>query len=454
MKRTLLIAFCFMAITSCSKEMDQPKPYVELAHPEWTKKATIYEVNIRQFSETGDFEGFRKHLPRLKDLGVDILWLMPIHPIGEKNRKGSLGSYYAVKDYYAVNPEFGTMDDFRQLVREIHDMGMYVILDWVANHSAWDNDLVNTHLEWYSKNEDGGFQPTPWYDWSDIIDFDYAQPGVRRYMTDALKFWVEETDVDGFRCDVAGFIPIEFWEQARKELDSIKPVFMLAEWESRDLHKKAFDMTYSWSLYDAMHDVYTGHRTVSVLHEYFAHHVNTFPANAFRMLFVDNHDKNSWEGSSFEVFGEALDAFIALTVVADGMPLIYSGQEAGLDRKLAFFDADPIAWQDHPTGELYKKLFQLKHDNPALWNGKWGGETIEIKTDNPEQVLAFARKNEDNLVIYVANFSGKKADFKLRSSLINSNLKHWDKITYPSVSLHKRLKLEPWEYLIFVNENS
>lgn len=254
-KNVLLPLVCLVFLTLQCKNYSehnlksyQPQKYVELKHPEWSKNSTIYEVNVRQYTPEGTFKAFETHLPRLKKMGIDIIWLMPIHPIGEKNRKGSLGSEYSVKDYYAINPEYGTMDDFKDLVRKIHSMGMYVIVDWVGNHSAWDNKLAQEHPEWYTKTVDGKFQPTPWYDWSDVIDFDYDQPAMRKYMTESMKYWVAEADIDGYRCDVGGFIPVDFWENVRAELDEIKPVFMLAEWESRDLHRKAFDMTYSWTL--------------------------------------------------------------------------------------------------------------------------------------------------------------------------------------------------------------
>ncbi|MEO6167035.1 MAG: alpha-amylase family glycosyl hydrolase, partial [Chitinophagales bacterium] len=302
-------------------ELYLPHKYVELKHPDWSRNATIYEVNIRQFTAEGNFKAFETHLARLKELGVDIIWLMPIHPIGEKNRKGTMGSYYSVKDYYSVNPEFGTMEEFKALVNKIHAMGMHVIIDWVANHSAWDNLLVTEHPEWYTKTIEGNFQPTPWYDWEDIIDFDYNQPGIRKYMTEVLKYWIKETDIDGYRCDVAGFIPVDFWENVRAELDEIKPVFMLAEWESRDLHKKAFDMTYSWSLWDQMRGVTTGGKNIGGLVEYMAHDVNTFPEDAYRMTFTDNHDKNSWEGNQYSNFGAGLEPAMVLACTVNGMPL-------------------------------------------------------------------------------------------------------------------------------------
>ena len=196
---------------------------------------------------------------------------MPIHPIGEKNRKGEKGSYYAVKDYREVNPEFGTLDDLKALVKKAHDMGMYVILDWVANHSAWDNPLTESNPEWYTKAHNGNFQPTPWWDRSDIIDFDYNNPEMREYMTESLKYWVSEVGIDGYRADVAGFIPTDFWDNVRAELDQIKPVFMSAEWDARDLHKNAFDMSYAWKLHDVMHEVAIGEKDASAIYLHFAH---------------------------------------------------------------------------------------------------------------------------------------------------------------------------------------
>ena len=241
----------------------QPVPYVKIKHPEWSKNASIYQINTRQFTAEGTFRAAEQQLPRLKALGVEILWLMPINPIGQKNRKGTLGSPYAVQDYLKVNPELGSLDDLKHFVAAAHQQGMYVILDWVANHTAWDNVLVTEHPDWYARNWKGDFRPTPWWDWSDIIDLDYSQPGLRKYMTDALKYWVKTADIDGYRCDVAGFVPLDFWNNARKELDAIKPVFMLAEWEARDMHADAFDMTYAWTWYDVVRELTPDASTIS-----------------------------------------------------------------------------------------------------------------------------------------------------------------------------------------------
>ncbi len=436
--------------TTADSSRYTPKNYVELKHPDWSTNAIIYEVNVRQYTKEGTFKAFETHLPRLKEMGIDIIWLMPIHSIGEKNRKGTLGSEYSVKDYYAVNPEYGTMDDFKSLVKKIHAMGMHVILDWVANHSAWDNQLATEHPDWYTKTREGNFQPTPWYDWSDVIDFDYDKPSMRKYMTDAMKYWVKEADIDGYRCDAAGFIPVDFWDNARSELDAIKPVFMLAEWESRDLHKKAFDMTYAWSLWDKLKDATTNKKGIGGLIEYMANDVNTFPRDAYRMTFTDNHDKNSWEGNPFTNFGDGLKACMVMAATVNGMPLVYSGQEAGLNRSLKFFDKDSIAWKPHPFYEMYKKLFALKHQNPALWNGKDGGEMVRIVNDKPAQVISFSREKNGHAVVPIINFSDKTITVKLDTKYYKGGFTElFTNATY-NLKGDDEFKLEPGGYVVLV----
>lgn len=429
----------------------QPKEYVEITHPEWSKNATIYEVNLRQYTQEGTFAAFEKHLPRLKKMGVDIIWLMPIHPIGEKNRKGSLGSYYSVKDFKGINPEFGTMKDFQHLVDQIHSMGMYVIIDWVGNHSAWDNPLATEHPEWYTKTRAGNFQPTPWYDWDDVIDFDYEQPNFRKYMTEALKFWVKEANIDGYRADVAGFIPVDFWENARKELDEIKPVFMLAEWESRDLFNKSFDMTYSWSLWEQLR-IAVNQQKLPGLVEYLSHDVNSVPRNAYRMTFTDNHDKNSWEGNPYLNFGEGLKTAIVMTGVVNGMMLCYSGQEAGLNRSLKFFEKDPIDWKYNENEVLFNKLFHLKHKNQALWNGKYGGEMIRVVNDQQDKIISFHREKNTDAVLPILNFSKETVKVNLDTKYFQGKYK--ELFTGKLFDLKDKTVLEmaPWSYLVLVRE--
>ena len=427
-----------------------PKKYVELKHPEWSKNATIYEVNIRQYTGEGTFKAFQTHLPRLKEMGIDIIWLMPINPIGEMNRKGKLGSYYSVKDYKGINPEFGSLDDLKALVNKIHSMGMHVIVDWVANHSAWDNALAVEHPEWYTKTAEGNFQPTPWYDWDDVIDFDYNQPGLRKYMTDAMMYWVKEADIDGYRCDVAGFIPVDFWDNVRRELDKIKPVFMLAEWESRDLHRNAFDMTYAWTLWDRLKDATTNKKGIASLVEYMAHDVGCFPEDGYRLTFTDNHDKNSWEGNQYSNFGDALPSAIVLTNLVNGMPLVYNGQEAGLNRSLAFFDKDTIVWKQDPLYNLFKTLFALKHKNQALWNGSNGGTMVRIFNDKLSQVISFSREKNGDRVVPIFNMSDKAVQVKLNSKYVKGTYTELFTQTKYELKGDDVFNLTPWGYLVLV----
>ncbi|NNT73001.1 alpha-amylase [Flavobacterium sp. IMCC34852] len=445
-----------LLLVSCLKEKNdetteeryQPKEFVEIKHPEWSKNATIYEANIRQFTPEGTFKAFEAHLPRIKKMGIDIIWLMPIHPIGVEKRKGTLGSYYSVKDYYGINPEFGTKADFKHLVDKIHSMGMYVIVDWVANHSSWDNPLAKEHPDWYTKTEEGNFQPTPWYDWDDVIDFDYDNPGIRKYMTEALVYWVKDFNIDGYRCDTAGFIPTDFWNNARAEMDAVKPVFMLAEWESRDLHQKAFDMTYSWTFWDKMAAVTRDKKSIGGLVEYMAHDVSTFPRDGYRMLFTDNHDMNSWNKNMVFNFGNGLEASIVLTGTVNGMSLVYGGQEAGLDRSLAFFEKDLIDWSKMPYEGLFRKLFDLKHRNHALWNGKEGGVMVRVYNDKMEQVISFSRTKDKDRVIPIINYSDQPVTVKLNSKYLKGD--------YTEVFSGKKISLKgddvftlkPWQYLI------
>ncbi|MGZ5188761.1 MAG: alpha-amylase family glycosyl hydrolase [Kaistella sp.] len=427
----------------------QPKTYVEIKHPEWVKNASLYELNVRQFSAEGTFKAVEQQLPRLKKMGIDIIWLMPVQPIGKVNRKGSLGSYYSVQDYLGINPEFGTEAEFRSLVKAIHSQGMYVILDWVANHSSWDNPLATQHPEWYSRGRNGKFQSTPWRDYDDIIDFDYSQPGLRKYMTDALKFWVKEYDIDGYRCDVASFVPIDFWENARKELDAVKPVFMLAEAEDKELHRKAFDATYNWTLWNILHQIAINNKSAKTLGEaYIAEHVSIFPKEGIRMNFIDNHDKNSWEGNQYSNFGPAAKAATVFTVMMDGMPLVYNGQEAGLDRSLLFFERDPIDWKKHENEVLYTTLFALKHNNQALWNGNRGGEMVRIMNDQMDQVISFVREKNGDKVLTFINLSKEKVTVNFDTS--------YDAGTYlnlftgkpEQISKKMTLTMEPWEYVV------
>ncbi|TKB44220.1 alpha-amylase family glycosyl hydrolase [Thalassotalea mangrovi] len=430
--------------------------YVKLKHPSWCINASIYEVNIRQYTKEGTFEAFSEHLPRLKKLGVKILWLMPVHPIGQLHRKGELGSPYAITDHMKINPELGTDQDFKQLIDDIHSLDMYVIIDWVANHSAWDNALTQTHPHWYKKTDDGTFRSTTWFDWDDIIEFDFQQSELRHYMINAMRHYLQTYQIDGFRCDVAGFVPLNFWHQARAELDPEHKFFWLAEWEERDLHQSAFNMSYAWQLNDLLEDIAQQKRHAENLCGYIAKHNNAFPDNAMRMNFLDNHDKNAWDGSVQQRFGEAEETLLAMTLLMDGMPLLYSGQEVASSQSLAFFDKDPIQWPDdieqHPRHLWLQALIRLKSQNPALQNGRFGGVMNEIKHDQRDKVIAFYRQNKRHCVVFIANLTPQPIRVKLQQPLNHlPPLSLFISSDNSNVILDEDLEFQGWGYAVFAS---
>lgn len=417
--------------------------------PEWAYNATIYEINIRQFTEEGTFKAFEGHLPRLKELGVDIIWLMPIHPIGELNRKGTLGSYYSVRDYKAVNPEFGTIDEFKQLVNKIHSLGMYVIIDWVANHTSWDNVWTKQFPEFYTRDENGNFIP-PIDDWTDVIDLNYDNKQLWDEMVDALKFWITEFDIDGYRCDVAGMVPVEFWEFVRPQLDEIKPVFMLAEWDTPGMHK-SFDMTYDWDLHKIMNQIYSRGKNANDLVNHIKQDRKKYPDYAFRMQFTDNHDENTWNGTVFERLGSAVETFATLTYLITGMPLIYSGQEAGNNKRLEFFERDPIEWSNFLFTDLYKNLNDLRKRNKALWSGTKGGEFTIVPNSQPENVLTFLREKDKNTLLAVFNLSPTAIEIEFKGALAEGNYKDFfNNSILEVISSETAIKLKPWDYHVYI----
>jgi len=420
----------------------------EVDHPAWSYNQTIYEVNLRQYSQSGSFADFAKHLPELKKMGVGIIWLMPINPIGEKNRKGKLGSYYSVQNYEAVNPEFGNVKEFKSLVAEIHKMGMHVIIDWVANHTSWDNVWTKEHLDFYKKDSAGNFIP-PVKDWTDVIALNYSNKKLWTAMINAMEYWVKDCGIDGFRCDVADMVPTPFWDEARAQLEKIKHVFMLAEAEKPGLQLKAFDMTYSWTLYDLMHEVYTGKKDAADIAEYFINDAKKFPINSFRMRFTSNHDENSWNGTEFEKFGDAAKTFAVLTVAAPGMPLMYDGQEIGMHKRLKFFDKDPIDWKPSPYREFYTKLFNLRMTNKALFEGNEGGKLELISSPDDKSVYSFVREKDGCKVFAVFNLSGKTVSRNLSSSLIKGDYKDLFSGKEVSFTDSQKFELKPWGYKIY-----
>lgn len=383
---------------------------------DWAKDASLYEVNIRQYTPEGTFQAFRPHLPRLKELGVDILWFMPVTPISEKNRKGSLGSYYAVKDYREINPEYGTLADFKTLVDEAHKLGFKVIIDWVANHTGWDNPLIDLHPDWYTQKD--GKIVSPVEDWSDVADLNYDNADMRRYMIESMQYWIKATDIDGFRCDMAAMVPTDFWEEARVALDSVKPVFMLAEAWEPELTCKAFDACYGWDLHHLMNDLAQGKKEGRALSDYFNKVDTLYSDRTIIVNFLDNHDENSWAGSIPERMGEASPVYAVLAYTVPGMPLLYSGQEAGLNKRLSFFEKDSIDWNYQPQLlHFYRKLNDLKHQHPAL-NAGVNKEGFRILgSDNEKYVFAFERKHGADQLVVVLNLSGCEQNVTLTEDI-------------------------------------
>lgn len=438
---TYLTILLSIILSACTAQT-QNKEVVEVpaTYPEKAKDMVIYEVNIRQYTPEGTINAFTEHLPRLKELGVDILWVMPIQPIGEKNRKGRLGSYYSIKDYTAVNPEFGSMDDFKSMVQKAHDQGMIVILDWVANHTAFDHAW--TEIPGYHNTDSLGNVTWPeGTDWTDVADLNYDNMDMQNDMIEALRYWVREADLDGYRCDVAGFVPMEFWQRAKDSLDVDKDLFMLAEWDEPKMHNDAFHMTYGWGLHHYMNGVAKGEKNADSLASFIAKDLERYPASAYRMNFTTNHDENSWNGTVFERFGEGHQAYAVFAFTAQGMPLIYSGQEAGLDKRLVFFDKDTIDWSEVKYQDFYSKLVDIKHHNPALYNGEFGGIPEFLNTGNP-MVLAFKRVKGDNEVTTIINLSDEPQSITVPEGTSFVDFFSGETVT-SSIS-----ELEPYQYYV------
>ena len=392
-------------------------PAAEMAHVAWSRQVSIYQVNLRQYTPEGTIKAFAAQLPRLKKMGVELIWLMPLQPIGKLNRKGSLGSYYSISDYRAVNPEFGSLGDARQLIEQAHGLGIKVILVWVANHSAWDHPWTHCHKDWYKQDAKGEIFPVtfnsgpePEY-WTDVVGLDYENPALREAMIAEMAFWVREVNIDGFRCDVASLLPTDFWEQARRELDAIKPMFMLAESDQADLHRAAFDMRYGWDLADLMKAIGKGHAGAKELRDWVGKE-SAYPGHAYRMNFTSNHDFNSWHGTDAELYGEAYQALAVLSFTLPGMPLIYGGQEARLTRRLEFFEKDPIDWKTLELEAFYSGLLALKQNNAALANGQYGAPVLLLDAGN-QQLFAFSRQLGSNKVTVAVNLSNQAQTFQL-----------------------------------------
>ena len=443
MKRLFNLLFAALILAaSCTSRPQAPA--------EWAGSTVLYEMNVRQFTPEGTFAAAERQLPRLRELGVDIVWLMPVYPIGEKGRKGSLGSYYAIRDYRAINPEFGTMADFERFLDRAHKLGMRVILDYVANHTSPDHAWVTEMpSEWYVRDSTG--VPVVQYDWTDIAKLNYATPAVREAMFDVLKFWTDK-GVDGFRCDAAKEMPDDFWTDAFVRLRAVRPdLFLLAEAEGPQFHADGFDATYGWELHHVLNGIAQGKQSAADLRELLGKYAEEYPAQAFRMMFTSNHDENSWNGTEFERMGDAAATMAALTyVLPQSLPLIYTGQEIGYDHRFAFFEKDPVpAWEPNRWTAFYTKLNALRHDNPALASGAAGGE-MAYMGGAVSDLMAFTRTAGDNKVVCLFNLSARQQPV---IPTVEVGGEYTDAMTGAKRTIvpGEEFALGPWEYLILVN---
>lgn len=414
----------------------------------------LYELNVRQFTPEGTFAAARERLPFLRSLGIDAIWLMPIYPIGVEGRKGTLGSYYSIRDYKGINEEFGSDADLRDFITAAHSLGMRVLLDWVANHTARDARwLDDKPYDWYEREADGTAK-VPW-DWTDTAKLNYSNHDVWRGQIDAMRYWVEQFKVDGFRCDMAMLVPIEFWQEASEELHRIKrDIFMLAEAEEDNLFYRAFNMSYQWNIHHIMCDIAKGARRVWDLRNAIHSERARYPREAMRMSFTSNHDENSWSGSEQARFGSALEVMTAMTfLMPSTMPLIYTGQEVGYNHSFEFFERDAIpaeAYVENRTTELYRRLTSLKHKEQALAAGERGGEMIEIENNAKDCMMTFVREVDGSRVVAIVNLSPYTIHADFRTGIYAG--KYYDALTGGRVVLddHVERDIAPWQYQILV----
>lgn len=431
------------------------KVYDNPAIPDWSKNSNIYEVNIRQYTPEGTFKAFQEHLPRLEEMGVDILWFMPIHPISEAKRKGPLGSYYAVSDYRAINPQFGTLEDFQSLVDDAQARGMHVLIDWVPNHTGWDHVWIEKHPDFYTQDEEGNIvdpinpETGESWGWTDVADLNYDNPEMRKAMVADMLYWLENIGIDGFRVDVAHGVPHDFWQQAIPPLREANPeLFMLAEAEIPILNnEELFTMNYAWSFHHLLNEVAKGHAPLSVLDEWREQEGSKWE-KGWLMNFITNHDENSWQGTVAERMGPAADAMAVLTFTYEGMPLIYSGQEAGLAKRLKFFEKDPIEWGDFSKVDFYTTLLKLKKENPALWNGTAGGRLNKLVTDKEDAIFAYSRQKDDHVIIVVLNLSGTPQETTITLGELAGNYTNVFASSTTVVDSELPISLKAWDYLI------
>ena len=473
MKKIIFAIFGFMLIMACKEEnkieaISQQKISQEIQpiSDAILETAVIYEANIRQYSPSGHFDAFTKDIPQLKELGVKIIWLMPIFPISETKRKATggedskfasdfpeaeqskyLGSYYAVTDFTKINPEFGTIEDFRNLIKTAHENGIYVILDWVPNHTGWDHPWIKTNPDYYTQDENGTIIHPKDTDWTDVADLNYDNQEMRKEMIADMQYWLKEEGVDGFRCDVAASVPTDFWKEAIPQLRNTKDIFMLAEaWEPELAKDDLFEMVYGWDTHHIMNDMAQGKKGLKAWKDRLIVIDSLYEKDVIMMNFVTNHDENSWNGTINERMKGAAPLMTAFSYVIPGMPLIYSGMEYDMDYRLKFFEKDSIPKTKQKMWPLLEKLGHLKNTNAALNGGKDPASYTNIETAN-DKVLTFQRSKNNSSVTFIGNFSDKE-----QSLTTPLKGKFTDYMTEEPIEMNNNiLVLKPWEFRILTN---
>ena len=416
---------------------------------EWKHTTNIYEVNLRQYTQEGTFKAFEKEMPRLKNMGVKTLWFMPVTPIAQLNKKGSLGSQYAASDYKTINPEFGTMDEFKHMVNEAHRLGFKVIIDWVANHTGWDHVWTKTHPEFYLKDQDGSFHKASGMD--DIIELDYKNQEMRKAMIDAMKFWVNETNIDGFRCDLASWVELDFWIEARPEVEKLKPLFFIGEYDEIENpdYGKVFDASYSWKWMHKSADYYKKNEPLSELIDLLKQY-SAIGDSSMRAWFTTNHDENSWNGTEFEKYGDITLPMAVFSATWNGIPLLYSGQELPNLKRLKFFEKDVIDWNGkYEMADFYKTLLNLKSSNPALRGGDSDVSTYLLNTTANDKILAYVRKNGQDEVLVVLNFSKEPVNFTIQDENLNGTFNNFFDKTKRDFSEGKDFNFKVSDFAVF-----
>ncbi len=420
----------------------------------WIYNTNVYEVNLRQYTAAGTLNAFANELPRLKEMGVHTLWFMPITPIAQKHMKGSLGSYYACSDYTSVSPEFGTVQDFKNLVTLAHEMGFKVIIDWVANHTGWDHVWTKTHPAYYEKDDTTkDFKTASGMD--DIIELDFKNPDLRKAMIDAMKFWIIECDIDGYRCDLAFWVELDFWLEARTELEKTKTMFWLAESDPAEHPEyfEAFDACYTWKWMHKTEEFYKQQLPLHILVDILKEYDGICGSSGIPLWFTSNHDENSWNGSEYEKYGDAAKALAVFSFTWNGMPMIYSGQELPNRKRLKFFDKDTIEWNGaYDLHDFYKTLLSLKTNNPALLAADANVVTYLLNTGAPKNILAYLRKNGNNEVLVLLNMSNGKVHFELNDGAVTGQYSNVFSNTGHDFSAERYFEMPPWEYRVYVKK--